>query len=88
MKFAFQTGRKYARDGQIINVFVPAEHDRIYFYDTARMIGGRIDFATYPDMDTERGIAQVVMSCYDHGNFEEEMWPELVTLVMTPFNLF
>lgn len=72
MKFEFNTGRLYTKEGQIIRVEIA--DGRCWFYDESRGIAGSIEWNRY-DGPSQREVQEIVMQAYDHGNTRYEGMP-------------
>lgn len=67
MKFGFNTGRLYTRDGQRISVEIRDDHS-VLFNDHSRGIDGKLDVKISPDLPKWR-IIEAVMHHYDRNQY-------------------
>jgi hypothetical protein len=70
MRFTFNTGRLYTKEGQIIHVEIA--DGRVWFNDESRGIPGSFELCNTWD---EYAVRELVMANYDHGNYRGESSP-------------
>lgn len=79
MKFTFNTGRPYSKDGQIIHVEVedcePLTNDiikaKVWFHDETRMISASAAFYLFTGY-TQEEVEHRLMRSYDAGRYTLE----------------
>jgi len=68
MDITFNTGRLYARDGQIIRAVWSKDTNEVHFRDFSRMIMGTVE-APHSDTKTPHALAAHLMAHYDRHEY-------------------